>query len=195
MIAHLRGVLLHLSAGHVVLDVGGVGYRVFTPTSRLAGFGEGQECSFHVATLVREDAFQLFGFLDEDLRDAFNLLREVNGVGPRTALAVLDQLELAELQGAVSSGDVAALTAVSGIGKKIAERICLELKTKLQTSFSPQLVPRARTQDPLPLALARLGYKKSEIDRALSDPDVATVDHAPVDQRLSAALHVLGGVR
>ncbi len=193
MIAMLRGAVARRGADSAVIDVGGVGYLVHMPTSVARDLGDGEEVLVHVSTQVREDAITLYGFLSVDDRDTFELLREVNGVGPRTALNILSQISRSELQRAISEHDVGTLTRLKGLGKKTAERLCLELENKIPQSFTPVTVAGGRTdpEDPLPLALARLDYRKTEIDRAMSSIDVPGMGEAPVGARLQAALRVL----
>jgi Holliday junction DNA helicase RuvA len=193
MIALLRGAVAHVGAGSIVVDVSGVGYLVQMSSSVIAQVGAGQEVLVHVCTQVREDAITLYGFLSVDDRDAFELLREVKGVGPRTALGILSQISRGELHQAISTHDVSTLTKLKGLGKKTAERMCLELENKIPQSFSPAAIAEAKLdpEDPLPLALARLDYRKTEIDTAMSSPDVPRLGEAPVGARLQAALRVL----
>lgn len=187
MIALLRGRLLSrraTSSGdavEAVIDVGGVGYRVMVPTG-LAGriVASGDEVEVHTSLQVREDAMDLYGFPTVDTRDLFELLMTVSGVGPKLALAILGTLAPDTLRRAVADGDVDALTVVSGIGKKSAQRLVLELKDKLST-FSTQDVDvsvvggatTSSTVGEVRLALLELGYTNAEAQRAIErlDPD------------------------
>jgi Holliday junction DNA helicase RuvA len=193
MIAMLRGAVAHRGSESAVIDVAGVGYLVHMPANVLTELGQGEEVLVHVCTQVREDAITLYGFLSVDDRDAFELLRLVKGVGPRTALGILSQISRGALHQAISSHDVAVLTKLKGLGKKTAERLCLELENKIPQSFTPVTVAggRADPEDPLPLALARLDYRKTEIDKAMGSSDVPALDEAPIGARLQAALRVL----
>jgi len=193
MIAMLRGAVAQRGVDSVVIDVSGVGYLVHMPANVAQEIGEGEDVLVHVSTQVREDAITLYGFLSVDDRDTFELLREVNGVGPRTALGILSQVSRIELQRAIAEHDVARLTQLKGLGKKTAERLCLELENKIPQSFTPVTVSGGRTdpEDPLPLALARLDYRKTEIDKAMASADVPGMSEAPVGARLQAALRVL----
>lgn len=189
MIAMLRGRVAAQLAGALVLDVHGVGYRVGVPASLLAAPLPGdQELTLHVSTLVREDDIALYGFRTTDERDAFDLLREVNGIGPKLALAILSNLELGPLSVAIHKDDVRSLSRIPGVGAKIAQRLCLELKTKLPERFVPAASTAAEA-DALPLALARMEFRKSEIDRALAE--VPAAGEATFAERFSAALRVL----
>jgi len=193
MIAMLRGAVAQRGADSAVIDVAGVGYLVHMPTTVLREVGEGEDVLVHVSTQVREDAITLYGFLSVDDRDTFEILREVNGVGPRTALGILSQISRNELHRAITEHDVGTLTKLKGLGKKTAERLCLELENKIPQTFTPITVSggRAEPEDPLPLALARLDYRKTEIDKAMASADVPGPDEAPVGARLQAALRVL----
>jgi Holliday junction DNA helicase RuvA len=113
-------------------------------------------------------------------------------VGPRTALGILSQMSRNDLHQAISNEEISTLTKLKGLGKKTAERLCLELKNKIPQTFTPVTVNgKAVEPDPLPLALARLDYRKSEIDRVLNADDVPGFGEAPVGARLQAALRVL----
>ncbi len=193
MIARLRGTLVERRADEVVVDVHGVGYLVSVPQAWAMRAELGAEVTLFIATVIREDAFLLFGFPDGVQREAFDVLRGVNRVGPKLALAILSALPVADLARAIAKDEVAVLAKVPGVGRKSAERLCLELKDKLPVAFVPTADGGAPVvaEDPLPLALARLSYRKSEIDRAMADPSVPDYGSAPVEQRLRAALHVL----
>ncbi|MCB9668550.1 MAG: Holliday junction branch migration protein RuvA [Alphaproteobacteria bacterium] len=198
MIAMLTGELVHQSANRGVLDVNGVGYEVFATTATLGRWSLAGRVRVHVSTQVREDAITLYGFDDDAERAAFLALLTVSGVGPKMALAALDALGADGLASAVANHDVRALCRIPGVGKKTAQRLALELEGRLAATFTPT-APAATpvaTTDPLPLALAQLGYKKSEIDQALA---ALAADGIPADtdtgERLRHALKTLSGSR
>lgn len=193
MIALLRGRLHSRASDYVILDVGGVGYQVFVPAPLLTGLPTDREIVLHICTIVREDAFLLYGFDSTVSRETFELLRQVTGVGPKIGLALLGTLTPDALADAIARNDVRLLCKTPGVGKKLAERLCLELENKVPRSFQPTVGPRpaAAPEDPLPLALARLEYKKSEIDVAMAADAVAKYGDAPLEVRLKAALAVL----
>ncbi|MCB9673681.1 MAG: Holliday junction branch migration protein RuvA [Alphaproteobacteria bacterium] len=197
MIAMLTGNLVAHQANRGILDVNGVGYEVFATTTCLARWLDADVAIVHVSTQVREDAISLYGFDDDRERAAFLALLTVSGVGPKVALAALEALGVDGLSTAVDADDVRALSGIPGVGKKTAQRLALELKGKLPSaSFeaTARTPVKAKPNDPLPLALARLGYTKSEIDRAqaaLSDAGIP-VD-AEVGERLRHALKTLSG--
>ena len=192
MIPLLRGTVAFREEDQVVIDVNGVGYQVAVPTNLVNTIPSNEEVTLHISTVIREDAFLLFGFVDPMERTAFNTLRQINGIGPKLALAILSQLSIDSLAKAVAEDNTAAISTVKGVGKRTASRMCLELKEKLPVHFVPTaLGGRPAAPDPLILALAQLDYKKSEIDRALSATDVVAPNMAPLETRLSAALRVL----
>jgi Holliday junction DNA helicase RuvA len=203
MIGRLTGrVLGHESDGSVVLDVGGVGYELATPLGTLGRAqtdGEGR-VTLWVHTHVREDALALFGFVDDAERTAFRTLIGVSNVGPKIAIAVLGALPVAELSRAVARRDLGALTAISGIGKKIAERLLLELRDRLPDAPAAAPSPGgATTKAPrvdgtgaerLKGALTGMGFKPAEADRAMAALE-ARVDTAPLEELLREALGLL----
>ncbi|MGH7377810.1 MAG: Holliday junction branch migration protein RuvA, partial [Candidatus Methylomirabilales bacterium] len=130
MIASLSGVVGTLAAGALVVEVAGVGYLVHVPGQVLAGAQGGARIRLLTKLVVREDSMTLYGFQTGDQRDLFQLLLGVNGVGPKLALAVLSVFEPEGLRRVVAAGDVEALTAVPGIGKRSAQRLVLELKER-----------------------------------------------------------------
>lgn len=131
MIASLTGTIQRIEKNFIVLDVHGVGYRVFVSSLVLATVREGSAVTLSTHTHVREDALDLYGFLDQDALVLFEELLGVSGVGPKTALGVLSLASPKEVRHAIASGDPSVLTKVSGIGKKTAERIVVELKGKV----------------------------------------------------------------
>lgn len=200
MIAMLRGAVAAKAADHLVVDVQGVGYHVFAPSKTVMELVEGEECLLHVSTIVREDAITLYGFISTADRDAFNILRGVNKIGPKSALSILSSMGMEALAGAVASDDVRALSKVPGVGKRTAERLCLELKDKLPAHFNvahiaPSANRKSSPTDPLPLALAQLDYRKSEIDMVLAAEEVPKLGEAPLEERLSAALRLFAGAK
>ena len=180
MIGRLTGKVAAQEAdGGVVLDVAGVGYELAAPLGTLgrARADEAGRVTLWVHTHVREDALSLFGFADESERAAFRALIAVSNVGPKIAIAVLGALPCAHLARVIASRDLAALTAVSGIGKKIAERLLLELRDKLPTgpaasaAATPGGAPLKSAplgEDRLRSALTGMGFRPTEADRAIA---------------------------
>jgi holliday junction DNA helicase RuvA len=195
VIARLRGTVAEHQGDQLVLDVQGVGYLVALPTGRASAHTPGDNVQLSIRTVVREDDIALYGFATGDERQAFDHLCAITGIGPKLALAILGHLDLNDLGRAIDSDDLGRLSKVPGVGRKTASRLCLELKGKLAVTFVPTgAVAATRVTPPddtLPLALARLDYKKSEIDMALSHPDVPRYGDASVEDRLRASLRVL----
>jgi len=132
MIATLSGKVLIKGLDRVVIDVSGVGYEVFLTTDALTRLPDSSEEIFlHIYTQVREDAIVLYGFLETEDKEMFLYLTSVSGIGPKLGLAALSGMRVAELCRAIAAGDIKLLTSLQGVGKKTAERICVELKDKV----------------------------------------------------------------
>jgi Holliday junction DNA helicase RuvA len=192
MIARLRGDVVEIAPDHLVLDVNGVGYEVFVTTRTADTARLDAPVTLHVHTALREDALTLYGFASASEKVAFLQLNTVQGVGARTALNALSTLAVDALATAVNGNDLKALCGIPGVGKKTAERMVLELKGKLSGAAAaiPTSAPRAAPDDPLPLALAQLGYKKSEIDQALARLADRGLTAAPLNDRLAESLRM-----
>jgi holliday junction DNA helicase RuvA len=180
LIGRVTGTLAIREADRVLVDTaGGVGYEVIVPARTLVGLPPvGSPIVLVVHTKVREDAITLYGFLEAADRTVFRLVQGVTGIGPKLALALVGTWEPQAIAQAVAMGDVKALTKVPGLGKKTAERLCLELKDKILGVVTAGLsesqitaLPSASADPPAvgdtTAALAALGYHKREIDRAL----------------------------
>lgn len=177
MIVFLDGVLEEKEPTRVVVNVGGVGYEASIPLSsydRLPAIG--QRLRLLTVPVVREDAHLLFGFMTADERSAFLLLTSVNGIGPKLGLAVLSGLAVRDLKAAIAAGDVKRLSGISGIGKKTAERLILEMRDKLgkgdlMEALTGGTAPGpadAKLRDAL-LALISLGHKQADAQRMVRD--------------------------
>jgi Holliday junction DNA helicase RuvA len=192
MIGHLSGRLLRKEPQEVLVDVGGVGYRVTIPISTFYRLGEeGSPVSLRIHTHVREDALALYGFQSAGEEDLFTRLIGVAGVGPKLAVNILSGIEAQELTEALRSGDLPRLTRVPGVGKKTAERLILELKDKLPPSaHEPAPAAPLSGRDDLVSALANLGYSRGEAERALDRAQAGAASHR-FEDLLRAALQVL----
>lgn len=146
MIEYLNGRLLERRLGHVVIDVGGVGYALAMPPGAAARLGElGAEATVWVRTQVREDAIRLFGFATPQQREAFDVFLTMAGVGPAIGLAILSEMTLADIVQAALTGDAARFRAIKGIGPKLAEKLVFELKGKAEL-LAAGLPPEARAE-------------------------------------------------
>ncbi len=192
MIATLRGKVLAVTEQALVIDVNGVGFSVIvTPTIRLSA-EIGSDLFLHTTLLVREDALTLFGYHSIAEREFFLLLQTVSGIGPKVSHAILSSLSLNQLVSAVSSGDTKTLEQVSGLGKKGAQRIILELKEKvvhLAIVDQKTLAPNSPSSLSVAEALAGLGFNAREIDHALEI--VQTSSAESIEEKLKIALVAL----
>ena len=199
MIALLTGNVVHIASNHSIIDVNGVGYKVFMPSGVLQELELMAQQTVHIKTVVREDAITLYGFSSALQRDTFEVVCTVNKIGPKLGLAILSTLSLEELANAINTNNAPSLSRVSGVGAKTASRICLDLAGKLPSSIpiiasrsTGSTLPNNRPEpDPLKLALAQLGYRKSEIDLVLNSEDVPARETAKIEDRLRAALQFL----
>ncbi len=202
MIGRLTGRITQEDDGTIVCDVGGVGYELVVPLGtlgRCATDADGRATLF-VHTHVREDQLSLFGFATEGDRLAFRTLIGVSSVGPKTAIAVLSSLPAPDLGQAIARKELGRLTSISGIGKKTAERLLLELKDKLPileagavragvVAAAPP-AGRASTADLLSGALVNMGYRPAEADRAIEQLG-GKLAELPLPDLLKEALAVL----
>ena len=195
MFYYLNGVVAEMEANLAVIDCGGVGYACATTNYTLSQLKKGERAKLYTYMNVREDAVDLFGFSSQSELHSFKLLLGVSGVGPKAALAILSTNTPANLAMAVVMGDEKALTAAPGIGKKIAQRIILELKDKLakeQASFGPDtggsvpltVLPNDKAKEAA-AALGVLGYSGSEVAAALKGIDM---DALPLEEIIRQAL-------
>lgn len=195
MIGSLRGTVLERPAhGVVLIEVSGVGYLCSVTSPTFAELEPGVSAFLHVHHHIREDAQTLFGFVSRHERDTFQVLLSSHGVGPSLALAVLSTYSPTALVTIVSSGDIAALTVVQGIGRKTAERMMIELKSRLDldsvTSADAGSAPQSAASD-VRDALTALGYGPDEVREAMRQLDTATDSSS----MLRDALAVLGARR
>ncbi|HQT26530.1 MAG TPA: Holliday junction branch migration protein RuvA [Burkholderiales bacterium] len=182
MIGRISGKLLEKHPPLILVDVNGVGYEIDVPMSTfyvLPGIGESVSLCTHLS--IREDAHVLYGFSTFEERKVFRQLLKISGVGPKLALSVLSGLSIAELAGAVQSGESARLVKIPGVGKKTAERLLLELRDKLE---GPAILPKGSSGDVLD-ALVALGYSEKEASSALK----------MIDPSLSAEEGIRAGLR
>jgi Holliday junction DNA helicase RuvA len=174
MIASLRGTLIAKSPTEVLVDVQGVGFSLSIPLSTYEKLGDFRsDVLLHTYLHMREDGLQLFGFITEEERAMFRLLLGVAGIGPKMALGILSGLPVAELRKHLASGNLSALTAISGIGRKLAERLILELREKImRVDVGGEVaagVPddQTRIRQEAIMALMSLGFARPAADRAL----------------------------
>jgi Holliday junction DNA helicase RuvA len=171
MIAHLRGKVFEKHPNRLIVDVAGVGYDVLVPLSTFYTCGDpGSEIALRIHTHVREDQLALYGFATPLELAMFEKLIAVSGIGPKLALAVLSGIETRDLVGAIQRSDLARLTAIPGVGKKTAERICVELRDRLPKAVAGTDTPASpgdTLRDDLVSALINLGYHRQAIEKSL----------------------------
>lgn len=190
MISYLKGKIKLAGDGFVILDVAGVGYRVYTTHKLLSNIRtEAAEVELFVYQHIREDTLDLFGFSSVDELDFFEIILSVSGVGPRMGLAVLEISSVDDIKKAIGTSNVDFLTQVPGIGRKKAELIILELKNKMDVLVDGKTVAVSEKDADAVNALMRLGYNQQEARLALEGiPD----DVKDVGERVKLALKGIG---
>jgi len=198
MIALVRGTLVYKSIDHVIVDVGGVGYRLFIPLSTFYTLPDDGEIRLYTHTHVREDALLLYGFLSLEEKDLFVILIGISGIGPKLAVNILSHIPVADLKNAIATGDIKRLSGLPGIGKKTAERLVLELKDKVgpatgatATAAAPHAEgsSSAALIDDVLSALVNLGYKENQARKVLETMELAP--DVTMEEILKGALKVL----
>jgi Holliday junction DNA helicase RuvA len=202
MIALLSGKIAYKGISHIVVDTQGVGYRVFIPLTTFYELPEaGQAVTLHIHTSVKEDAINLFGFYTLQERELFQLMISVSGIGPKVAMNILSGISSSELLEAISGGNLAKLITIPGIGRKMAERLILELREKAIKKMAVDQIPvtdaRQKRSDMMRedvlSALVNLGYKANTAREALDKVARDAEGELAMDQLLKKALKILGG--
>ena len=196
MFYYLEGSVAELEPNLVVLDCGGVGYALNTTANTLASLSRGERCRLYVSESIREDAFDLYGFYSKNEKMFFEMLTSVSGIGPKAALSILSANTPEGLALAVASGNEKALTVAPGIGKKIAQRVILELKDKIGQESSEIVIPapvsvpegESGAVNDAVSALLVLGYSMPEINSALQKIQTDGMD---AEQLVKAVLRTM----
>jgi Holliday junction DNA helicase RuvA len=188
MIGHLEGVVRKVALGHAIVSCGGVGYKVFGTKDTIARLSAGANASLWTHLAVRESALDLYGFTGEEELRFFELLLTVSGIGPKSALAVLDIASVESLRSAISSGNGSYLVKVSGIGRKTAEKIVLELRDKVGAPTESSSAAMSGDAEAME-AMRSLGYSAQEARDALRKVP-AEIEKA--SERLREALKLAG---
>lgn len=194
MIGFLRGRLISKTPQFILMDVGGVGYRVFVSLNTFYRLeNENAEQSLFIHTVVRDDAIHLFGFANRREQEVFERLISVSGIGPKVAISILSRINVDDLVTAVTGGDHLKLTAVPGVGRKTAERLILELKDRfLEVIGMPSDLPAAAQEEIQEIldALVNLGYNKIQAQKALQTARRDLGTDASLEQILKAAIKI-----
>ncbi|MDD5509520.1 MAG: Holliday junction branch migration protein RuvA [Dehalococcoidales bacterium] len=193
MIASLHGILESISGDSVVLNVGGIGFRVYLPSSTLSVLGNiGDEVSLNTHLHLREDNVTLYGFASADELRFFQTLLGVKGLGPRLALAMLSAMRLEQLTMAVATGSTELLTSIPGIGRKVADRLILELKDKVAAGLvTAPMVQSADDNTDVLSVLVSLGYSASEASRAVASLPMSS--GLSLEEKIKQALGYFAG--
>ncbi len=192
----VRGEVINLGPGVAVIECGGVGYKCFTTINTQKNLSVGTEAKLYTYLSVREDALELFGFYTEEEKNAYLNLIGVSGVGPKVGLAILSTLTPSQVSLAIASGDIKTITMAPGVGKKLAQRIVLELKDKFSFGSDTEIstggvtiTPQSAGNVPKAIeALSVLGYSSSDVA-----PFISTLNpEMPVEQLIGETLKLMG---
>lgn len=191
MIAYLKGKIINKGIGSVIAEINNIGYQIFVSPLFFTELAVGQTTEFYTHQYVREDALSLYGFRNSEELELFELLIGISGIGPRSALGVMSIATVADIKESIGRGDPALLTKVSGIGRKTAERVVLELREKIGKLAAGDSKPgggRLGSSDEID-ALMALGYSLSQAREALNNVDAKITDSG---ERIRQALRKLG---
>ncbi|MFQ3550238.1 MAG: Holliday junction branch migration protein RuvA [Armatimonadota bacterium] len=197
MIARLNGELVAIEADSVILDVNGVGYKTCLPLSTIAELPPlGSRLILLISTVVKEDSISLYGFIDEDQKTLFNLLTNVNGVGPRVAMNILSVLPVEKIINAISNDSYIELNQVPGVGVKTAQKIVIELKDKIVNLKWSKTLEKLHNNESLILndvvsGLIALGYNSKDAKKAAEQAADKCVDRTDTGEILKQALQLL----
>ncbi len=188
MIAHITGTIRDKNERFIIVETNGLGYKVFVAADTIGELSIGQQTSLYTHLAVREDALDLYGFTTEEHQIFFEMLLSISGIGPRSALSILSLATIDVLKKAIATGDTNYLTKVSGIGRKTAEKIVIELRDKLAAHKDDNQTNLRGEHDTLE-ALKSLGYSQNEARDVLKDIDPTITG---TSERLKLALQILG---
>lgn len=189
MIGYLDGKVVYKDERGLILNVGGVGYKVACPPDTLQKISLGADTVLWTHLAVREDALDLYGFGTQAELDFFKLLISISGIGPKTALGILAATTIQTIRRAVATNDTGYLTKISGIGKKLAEKLVHELKDKIDADNNDEDTPAMKDESDVLEALKSLGYQEREVREVLKKLPATTVG---TSNRIKAALKQLG---
>ena len=190
MIATLEGILEHCGIGSVVIKVGGVGIQVYVPSLTLSRLGViGDKVSLYTHLYVKEDNISLYGFASSEEVALFKNLISISGIGPRIALALLSKLSAEQLATAIISGNVALIDQVPGIGKKMANRLVVELRDKLEREWKEAALPLAPEDSDAIAALTSLGYSLRGVIQVVSS--IPNSSELSLEEKVKTALQEL----
>ena len=202
MIALISGKIVYKGISHVVIDAHGVGYRIFIPLTTFYELPEaGQIITLHVHTHVKQDAINLFGFYTVQERDLFQLMLSVSGIGPKMSMNILSGISVQEMLRAISGGNLRKLISIPGLGKKLAERLILELKEKVVKKMIAEEMPAIDNQQKINeiiredvlSALINLGYKSNIAQAAIDKVLYTSAKELAMDQLLKKTLKIISG--
>lgn len=198
MFYHIEGIVSEIGLNYIVIDCGGLGFQIYSSLTSIAGVSTGKKAKLLISEAISENTFDLYGFISKKEKQFFDLLLSISGVGPKAAISLLSYVTPDQLAASVINNDAKALTAAPGIGKKIAQRIVLELKDKItfevdsvipSSSLVQANTPGNKNMSDAVAALTVLGYSSSEINPVLKTIDASDMT---TEKIIKAVLKALG---
>jgi len=190
MIGHLKGKIISSKPTRILLDVSGVGYLVNISINTFERISDKSEISLYIHTAVKEDSITLYGFFTESEKEMFELLISVNGIGPKIALSILSGIKTDDLKSAIYSSDVSRIISIPGIGRKTAERMVLELKSKIDSVTIDKTGYKTDVRSEAVAALCTLGYNVRTAEKITSDI-IASDPAVTIEELIRRSLAVL----
>lgn len=200
MFSYLKGVIAKLDSSSIVLDVNGMGFLLNVPTGVLSRFRIYQEVLMPVVVLLKENSIDIYGFESEEQKLLFNKLLQINGIGPKVAISILSTMSVADFLSAVEKNDYRTIAQSPGVGKKLAQRIILEFRSKMgeDTELSSLLSPQKEVSqegDEVYLAMVAMGCSSTEAKQASNFARRELGDDAPIEELIRKALLFIKGGR
>lgn len=188
MIGYLQGEVFEIFENYLLILVNGVGYKVFPATSSIEKIKRGSKSAFYIAAIIKEDAFDLYGFLTLEEKNLFELIVSISGIGPKTAQTILSSFRIDDIVSAISRSDSAFFSGIPRLGKKNAQKLIIELKTKVG-DLTPVSFEENKEREELVDALKAFGYQEREIMPLISKIEENGGD---IQKKITFALKILG---
>lgn len=188
MIGYLSGEVFEIYENSIILLVNGVGYLIFIPQRTLGNYKKNSLASFYISSVIREDVFDLYGFVSNEEKRFFSVITSVSGIGPKTALAILSKGSKNDIMNAVSNSDLSFFAGVPRLGKKNAQKLIIELKNKSEDLEDLTFEEKGERKD-IRDALISFGYQEKEISKAILEADK---NGGRLEEKIAFALKILG---
>jgi len=188
MIGYLEGEVFEIYKNNIILLINGVGYKIYPASSSISSLSKGDKASFYITSIIKEDAFDLYGFINNEEKDLFDLIVGISGIGPKTGLAILSSFKFEDILNAIKNGDALFFSGVPRLGKKNAQKLIIEMKGKIDEVGAVSLIDSSERTEIID-ALKAFGYQEKEISPYLSEIEK---NGATIQEKIKFALKHLG---